>query len=291
MDKNINTLVKDIYKLMETKEVPKGVDADKAIDDFGEAIKKLMKKEFSEYKRDGRRLRLSNVGRDDRYLWNVWHGTEQEKIEPHTYIKFMYGHLIEEMLLCLTKLSGHTVTDEQKQCEVAGIRGSMDCRIDGIVTDVKSTSTFGFKKFKEGTLAKDDPFGYIAQIKAYAHSEGETKYGWLAMDKQNGHLTYLMYDEEDFGSPMYEYINWSIEERIENIKKIVELPEAPQFCTEYLEDGKSGNLKLSTTCSYCPFKKQCHPQLRTFIYSSGPRYLVKVVNTPKVPEVGSNGDF
>ena len=42
---------------------------------------------------------------------------------PNTYVKFMYGHLIEEMLLFLTKLSGHEVTDEQKQCEVAGIKG------------------------------------------------------------------------------------------------------------------------------------------------------------------------
>ena len=107
--KTIDTLVKDIYSLMETKEIPEGVDADQAIDDFGENIKQLMKKEFSNYKRDKRTLRLSNVGRDDRYLWNLHQGKEQEKIEPHTYIKFMYGHLIEEMLLCLTKLSGHTV--------------------------------------------------------------------------------------------------------------------------------------------------------------------------------------
>ena len=46
----------------------------------------------------------------------------------------------------------------------------MDCKIDGIVTDVKSASSFGFKKFKDGQLAIDDPFGYIDQIKAYAHS-------------------------------------------------------------------------------------------------------------------------
>ena len=39
--------------------------------------------------------------------------------------------------------------------------------------------------------------GYVAQIKGYAHSEGATKFDWLAMDKQNGHLTYLMYDSED----------------------------------------------------------------------------------------------
>lgn len=289
--KTIDTLVADIYRLMETKEIPDNVDAEQAIEDFGEAVKAMMRQQFSEYKRDRRTLRLSNVGRDDRYLWNLVAGKDQEPIKAPTYVKFLYGHLIEEMLLCLTKLAGHTVTDEQKVCEVAGIKGHMDCKIDGIVTDVKSTSTFGFKKFKDGTLASDDPFGYIAQIKAYARSEGETKYGWLAMDKQNGHLTYLMYDEDDKNHAMHEHLDWDIEERIENIKKIVQLSEPPEFCAEYLEDGKSGNLKLATTCSYCPYKKECHPNLRTFIYSSGPRYLVKVVNEPKVPEVGSNGDF
>jgi len=283
--KTINTLVADIYKLMSTKEVPEGVDTEKAIDDFGEAVKSLMRKEFTNPYKDKRTLRLSNIGRSDRYLWNVVHGTEKEEIAPHTYVKFMYGHLIEEMLLCLTKLSGHTVTDEQKKCEVNGIVGSMDCKIDGIVTDVKSTSTFGFKKFKDGTLAKDDPFGYIAQIKAYAHSEGETEYGWLAMDKQNGHLTYLKYDEKDTTAPMYEHLNWSIEERVEHLKKIVGLAEPQTFCADPVPDGASGNLKLSTTCSYCQYKDHCHPELRTFLYSSGPRFLTKVVKLPKVAEL------
>ena len=45
-------------------------------------------------------------------------------------------------------------------------------------------------------MVNDDPFGYIDQIKAYAHSEGETQVGWLTMDKANGHLTYLKYDLE-----------------------------------------------------------------------------------------------
>ena len=103
--KTIDTLVADIYRLMETKEIPEDVDAEKAIDDFGEAVKAMMRTQFSEYKRDRRTLRLSNVGRDDRYLWNLVAGKAQEPIQPHTYVKFLYGHLIEEMLLCLTKLA------------------------------------------------------------------------------------------------------------------------------------------------------------------------------------------
>ena len=287
--KTVNTVVADIYKLMSTKDVPEGVDAEAAIEAFGENIKSLMRKEFTQKRKDTRTLRLSNIGREDRYLWNVVNGTEKEVIQPHTYVKFMYGHLIEEMLLCLTKMSGHVVTAEQKTCEVNGIRGSMDCKIDGVVTDVKSASSFGFKKFKDRTLAKDDPFGYLAQIKAYAHSEGEQRYGWLAMDKVSGHLTYLMYDENDKTEPMLEYINYSIEDRVDYLKKIVELPEPQAFCADPVPDGKSGNLKLSIICSYCQYKDHCHPKLRKFLYSTGPRFLTKVVNLPKVAEL--NDDF
>jgi len=286
MKKNTYNLVSDIYQLMETKEVAEGVDFDACVEKFGENVKELMRNEFGGKKRDGRKLRMSNIGRDDRYLWNVYNDVEKsDDIQGHTYVKFLYGHLIEEMLLFLTKAAGHEVTDEQKKCEVNGITGSMDCKIDGIVTDVKSVSTYGFRKFKDGTLAYDDPFGYIGQIKGYAYAEGATKFGWLAMDKQNGHLTYLMYDSEDTQAPVYDLISYDIKERIDHVKKLVEQPTPPDVCYEPIADGKSGNQKLAVGCSYCAYKKECWPSVRAFAYSTGPRYLVEVHNEPKVQEI------
>jgi hypothetical protein len=284
--KNIYTLVDDIYQLVSTKEPAEGVDIEECIEQFGEGVKRLMRHEFLEKRDDTRKLRMSNIGREDRYLWNLYNDVEQtDEIQPHTYVKFLYGHLIEEMLLFLTRAAGHEVTDEQKKCQVNGITGSMDCKIDGIVTDVKSVSTYGFRKFKDGTLAYDDPFGYVAQIKGYAYSEGATKFGWLAMDKQNGHLTYLMYDTEDTQAPVYDLISFDIKERIDHVKKLVELPTPPGVCYEPIADGKSGNQKLAVGCSYCSYKKECWPSVRAFAYSSGPRYLVEVANEPKVQEI------
>ena len=286
MKKNTYNLVSDIYQLMETKEVAEGVDFDACVEKFGENVKELMRNEFGGKKRDGRKLRMSNIGRDDRYLWNVYNDVEKsDDIQGHTYVKFLYGHLIEEMLLFLTKAAGHEVTDEQKKCEVNGITGSMDCKIDGIVTDVKSVSTYGFRKFKDGSLAYDDPFGYIGQIKGYAYAEGATKFGWLAMDKQNGHLTYLMYDSEDTQAPVYDLISYDIKERIDHVKKLVEQPTPPDVCYEPIADGKSGNRKLAVGCSYCAYKKECWPSVRAFAYSTGPRYLIEVHNEPKVQEI------
>jgi len=285
--KTIHTLVDDIYSLVKTKRPEKGVDAEAEIENFGEAVKDLMRKEFTNRGGfDARKLRMSNIGRDDRYLWNHYNNVgPKEPMQPHNLVKFLYGHLIEEMLLLLVRLSGHTVTHEQAQAEVEGIVGSMDCKIDGVLTDVKSTSSYGFKKFKDATLAFDDPFGYIAQIKGYAKSEGDTQVGWLAMDKQNGHLTYLKYDLEDTQAPVYEVLKEDIVERIHYIKEVVERKEPPALCNDPVPDGKSGNMKLPIGCSYCHFKHACYPELRTFLYSTGPRYLTEVANEPKVQEV------
>lgn len=274
--KTIDTLVDDIYHVIQTKEVPEGVDLDACIEAFGENVKKLMHTLFSEKrKQDNRTLRMSNIGRDDRYLWHVAKGSPKEELLPHTHLKFMYGHLIEELLLFLTRTSGHTVTDEQKFCEVEGIKGSQDCRIDGVITDIKSASVYGFKKFKEGTLEFDDPFGYIDQIRGYAKAQGATEGGWLAMEKQNGHLTYLKMD----------LTTNNIDKRINKLKDIIASDQIPPVCEEPVPDGKSGNMKLPVKCSYCPYKKSCYPEMRTFLYSSGPRHLVKVVNEPKVTEI------
>ena len=285
-NKTTDNVVADIYALMESKDADPSVDVEAEIEKFGEGVKALMRTEFGRKKReDNRKLRLSNIGRTDKYLWNHFNGTEGEELQPHTYIKFMYGHLIEEMLLFLTRMAGHTVTDEQKVCNVEGIVGHMDCKIDGVVTDVKSASSFGFKKFKDGTLAYDDPFGYIDQIKAYAHSEGQTEFGWLAMDKANGHLTYLKYDLTDTEAPVYEVLKGDIVDRVKHVKKLVEQPEPAEWCYQPVPDGKSGNSKLSIGCSYCQFKDHCYPNLRVFAYSYGPKYLVDVVKEPKVQEV------
>ncbi len=285
--KTVHTVVDDIYALVKTKRIDKAVDADAEIEKFGEAVKDLMRKEFvNRGSFDGRKLRMSNIGKDDRYLWNHYNNVgPKEPMQPHTLVKFLYGHLIEEMLLFLTRLSGHSVTDEQKECEIEGIKGHMDCKIDGVVTDVKSASSYGFKKFKNATLAFDDPFGYIDQIKAYAHSEGETKFGWLAMDKQNGHLTYLQYDLEDTQAPVYEVLKEDIVERIRHVKK-----------------ARKGSSTARALLRACTRWKEWEPKVRrrmfllsfqVFVLSPAARILLRLrskilsrgKNEPKVPEI------
>jgi len=284
MTKTIDTIVEDIYSLMKTKNTDKSVDVEAEIDAFGEAMKDLMRKEFVPgVKNWGNRsgLRLSSIGKPELIQWFAQHKFSGERMQPHTLIKFMYGHLIEEMLLLLIKLSGHTVTDEQKECEVEGIKGHMDLKLDGVTTDIKSTTKFGLAKFKDGTLATNDSFGYVDQLKAYAESEGERKIAWLAMDKGSGKLALLQYDLDDTGHPMYEFYKDDIKKRVNHVKKVVDSEDRPSRCASPVEDGKSGNLKLPTICSYCRYKTHCWPEVRGFYTGSGPKFLTTVVNVPK----------
>lgn len=285
--KTLDTLVQDIYSVVSTKQIPEGVDIDTVLDQFAEGCKKALAGALKERKTGGKGyLRMSNIGKTDKYLYHHVNSEDNEVIQPHTYVKFLYGHLIEEMLLALAKLSGHTVTDEQKEVDIEGVKGHMDCKVDGVVIDIKSTSTHGFKKFNDQSLAADDPFGYIGQMKGYAHAEGQDTIGWLAMDKQNGHLCVLQYDLNDKDHPMAPYYDYDIVERIRHVKKLVRRLDPPsENCFDTLPDGKSGNMKLAAGCSYCPYKQKCYSGLRGFIYSTGVRWLAKVENEPKVPEI------
>lgn len=273
--KNIQTLVEDIYNLLKTKQASKDVDVSEVIERFGENMKAMLWNVLTE-KEDKRTLRMSNIGKTDRYLWLLARDYKQEDFAPHTLMKFLYGHATEELVLALTELSGHKVTNQQKKVEVEGIQGSMDCCIDDVLIDVKTASSYGFKKFKEGKVREDDPFGYIDQLRGYAKALDKDEGGWLAIDKGNGHLTVHLesfkYDEP-------------IEDRIKHLKETIDSNQLPEQCYPEIPDGKSGNMKLAVGCSYCVFKKECFPDLKVFSYSTGPRFLTKVLNYPKVPEI------
>ena len=274
--KKIDTLVEDIYDVLATSKADDSVDVENIIEEFGESMKRILRENVLKPRDSKRRLRMSNIGRPDRFLWYKYKGMTEEKMKPHTLMKFLYGHVTEELVLALVKLSGHKVTHQQELAEVSGIKGSMDCLIDDILIDVKTAAPFGFKKFKEGGLRWDDPFGYIDQLRGYAASIGVQEGGWLVIDKTNGHLC-THFENFEHDEP--------IKKRIEHLKEVVEREERPEQCYELVPDGKSGNTKLAMECSYCVFKQHCFPDMRIFAYSTGPKFLIDVAHHPKVAEI------
>jgi hypothetical protein len=228
-------------------------------------------------------LRLSQMGpRCPRALWySIHHPELAEPLPPQAKIKYAYGHMIEALAIELAKRAGHTVTGEQDELVVDGIKGHRDCVIDGAVVDVKSTSSLSFNKFKDGSLKDHDDFGYLDQLDGYVVGSLDDplvtvkdRAYILAVDKQLGKMA------------LYEHHvrEQSIRDRIRLYKKIVENASPPACTCGTVPDGESGNIKLDTRASYSAFKLCCFPNLRTFLYANGPRFLTRVEKRPYDPK-------
>ena len=281
--KKIETLVEDINKLFTSEDPPiPEKEVDTLIDTFAVSIKQHLKTFLYETPRANKNLRLSVIGRPDRQLWYDINEPNEKPLSSSLRIKFLYGYLLEELLILLSSVAGHKVTHQQKEVTVAGIKGHQDCMIDNFLIDCKSASWRAFQKFKNNTLSEDDPFGYIAQMSAYAEANNVEEGGFLVIDKQSGEICLSKVNS-------LEMIN--AKKRITHLKKIIKHKTAPSKCFDDLPEGKSGNRKLDVRCIFCSHKSKCWSDandgkgLRIFQYERGKKYLTQVKREPNVTEI------
>lgn len=299
MTKKIETLIEDVEEILLN-----GIDlTDEQAQEFGRMMATTIASNLKP--RDNTKkgtLRMSNIGSpcSKKLYGEINHPEEREEFSADAKLKFLYGHMIEELMLFIATLAGHTVTGRQGEQEIAGIKGHRDAIIDGTLVDVKSASSYAFKKFKEGRLREDDAFGYYTQIQSYLYASQDDpeltdkdRAAFWVIDKTLGHQCLDFHDKESFDfEPAYE-------ER----KTVISAEEAPARSFEPEPDGynkrnkdgtytfvPNGNEKLPMFCSYCSVKHWCHSELRTFLSSSGPKYLTKVVKEPKMIEVDRDGN-
>ena len=283
--KTLDTLIQDIYSSLE------GLSTGEALNISEEELDltlSRMKESILAWSKprevDNRfRLRMSNIGRPLRQLWYE----SQSSSDPHvvsgsTQIKFLYGHILEEIVLMLVRMAGHKVTSEQKEIDVDGIKGHMDCKINGEVVDVKTASKFSFNKFKDGSLVNNDPFGYLAQLSGYETAEETNAGGFLVINKESGEL--CLFRPDDLEKP-------NVKEKIAKVKAAIAVDTPPDRCYAPIPEGKKGNMKLPSGCAYCPYKFECYSDandgegLRAFKYSNGPVYFTEVAVEPRVEEI------
>lgn len=283
--KKLDTLIEDIYSTLSVLGEGEALDvSEEVLDEFGNSMKEALRHWATPKSRDKETLRMSNIGKPLRQLWYDMksEGEDTQQLDPHLFIRFLYGHILEEVMLFLVKLSGHEVSDEQKEVKVSNVYGHMDCKIDGEVVDIKTASSFAFRKFANGTLADDDPFGYLAQLSGYEEAEKTKAGGFLVMNKESGELT--LHRPSFFDKP-------NAKNRIREVKKALKLDNPPELCYTTIPEGKAGNMKLPRGCTYCRHKNECHKDandgqgLRVFKYSKGLMYLTKVVKEPNVQEI------
>jgi len=286
----IDTLVKDIESLFDGG----GVLDDTNLGRFAEALTENFTKRFKRYGEvQGKsKLYLSNVGKPLRQLWyQIKSDAPREELRAQKKLNFLFGDILEDLLLLLAVEAGHEVTFFQHEVELDGIRGRIDCFIDGCLVDVKSASSRSFDKFRDGTLRGNDPFGYIAQLAGYSTALGGVDGYFLVIDKQFGHVCLLRIPKEELEA-------YNVRGRIVDARAALDKDTPPvDLCHGGpVPDGVSktapfgnGNFVLPTGCSYCDHKHSCWAQqgvkLRTFIYANGPKFFTTVKSLPKVIEV------
>jgi len=282
MAKKIEDLVSDIADILED-----GTEVDpKLAEKYGKLFTEMLSNRLKPREpRTKGSLRMSNIGKpcERQVYYDVNNPNDGEKLEAHTKLKFLYGDLVELLVLCLVEASGHTVEGTQDVAEIAGIKGHRDCVIDGTLVDVKSASSYSFEKFASGSLTNDnDSFGYITQLQSYLEDAqkdpivtNKNSAAFLVVDKTLGHFCLDLHPRE-----VKDY------EKLYNEKKaMVKAPEPPERGFTDIPEGTSGNLKLPMNCSYCSHKWTCYPDLVGYKYARGPVYLTKVVKEPNVPRI------
>lgn len=242
-------------------------------------------------KRPDKTLYMSEIGTPcARKLYYRYHFPElgQRDNDGPTRIKFMYGDFLEHMVLQLAQDAGYTVTEKQGEAQQFygdfTIRGRIDAEINGVTVDVKSVTKYSEEKFKD--LSKDDPFGYYDQLNGYAVLRNTKEAGFLTIQKELGHIKYwpIKVDVKRHEAAVKRAIDTVT--KVNGLEYLGRVPAKPMSAT-------SPNLKLDVKCSYCEFKKDCWSDandgkgLRTFLYSTGPVSLVKVVKEPDVMELSS----
>ena len=278
--KTIDTLVEDIYSLFTSNE-PTKIPAN-VLQDFAKDVTDAVVNSLTEERKPRNNLRLSMIGQPARKVWYSVRSTEQEELAGSDYIKFLYGDILEALLVFLSKVSGHKVSDQQKQVVLNDVVGHQDAVVDDVLVDFKSASSFSFKKFTEGMIFKDDPFGYVAQLSAYAQANNAREAGWVVIDKTTGQIAYC---------PVHQMEMINASQKIDYLRNAIKDSEPPSRCYDDVPDGKSGNMQLAVGCNYCPYKFDCWSDanngkgLRAFQYANNVKYLTNVDREPNVPEL------
>jgi len=282
MSKSIASLVEDIYGLFGSGHEP----SQASIDEFAKAVGTHVKDAFKKREPKGT-VRGSNVGtRCSRKLYyDVNSPGDAEPLEPHVLLKFLYGNILEELAFLLVEEAGHTVTNRQQEVSVEDVLGHVDGVVDGVIIDVKTASGYGINKFKDHKIETDDPFGYLDQIDFYREGLKNAPEvsirgtaGFLAIDKSSGQIYLDLYRRSEENSK-------AIVEKVRKSVSMVAGGDLPPRGFSDIPDGKSGNRRLCVECSYCPYKQSCWPNLRKFLYSSGPRWFSKVEKEPRIDEI------
>ena len=277
--------------------------SDKLVEEFGEACKSALLKQFAEKRQDKFEPRMSNIGRPLCQLQMEAKGIKGDGQPYNVKMRNTFGDLIEALAIFVLKSAGVKIDSEQKQVKYSfdkeSILGRLDVEIDNKIWDIKSTSPYSFEhKFGEkggfNEVINNDSFGYASQGFLYAESEGKPFGGWIAINKSTGEWAVC-----ETPHVQDEHRDRFIKEATDNynaLKDKVPFKKCDDDVAEMFRGKPTGNRTLGTVCSFCPYKIPCWGQGLQHLpqqQSKGknPKWVwYTEVKNPKQDEQGDNGE-
>ena len=237
--------------------------SDETINRVGEEIKEALKRQFAGgNKRDGFKLRMSNIGRPSCQLWFEKNKPETALPRPTTFVmNMMIGDIVESVFKALLTEAKVAYKDSDTVAleidEKTTISGSYDLVVDDAVDDIKSASDWSYRhKFDSyESLASGDSFGYVGQLAGYAKASGYKAGGWWVVNKANGQFKYVP-------------ANINMDEEIAKIKKNIQAVESKKLVRcfepepETFRGKPTGNMVLNKNCTFCSYRQSCWETLR-----------------------------
>ena len=234
------------------------------VQEFGEACKNALLKQFEEPRRDKFEPRMSNIGRPLCQLQMEAKGVKGEGQPYNVKMRNTFGDMIEALSIFVMKSAGVDIVNEQKKVTYKfngeKIEGRQDVEIDGKVWDIKSASPYSFeKKFGEAggfnEVVREDSFGYASQGFLYGESQSKKFGGWIAINKSTGEWTVC-----ETPASVDEHKQKALKLAKDNFNALKEgkpFKRCYDDVAETFRTKPTGNRVLGFVCSYCPYKLPC----------------------------------
>ena len=234
------------------------------VQEFGEACKNALLKQFEEPRKDKFEPRMSNIGRPLCQLQMEAKGVKGEGQPYNVKMRNTFGDIIEALSIFVMKSAGVNIVNEQKKVTYKfngeKIEGRQDIEIDGKVWDIKSASPYSFeKKFGEAggfnEVVREDSFGYASQGFLYGESQSKKFGGWIAINKSTGEWTVC-----ETPASVDEHKQKALKLAKDNFNALKEgkpFKRCYDDVAETFRTKPTGNRVLGFVCSYCPYKLPC----------------------------------
>ena len=256
-----------LYKVQQYlgKASKESVKLDKGlVEEFGEACKNALLKQFEDQRKNKFEPRMSNIGRPLCQLQMEAKGVKGEGQPYNVKVRNTFGDIIEALAIFIMKSAGVNIKNEQKKVKYkfngSEVEGKQDVEIDEKIWDIKSASPYSFeKKFgEEGgflEVVKEDSFGYASQGFLYGESQNKKFGGWIAINKSTGEWTVC-----ETPAMIEPHKTEALKKAKDNLKALKDkVPFKKQYddIAETFRGKPTGNRVLGFVCSYCPYKLPC----------------------------------